>query len=440
MESSLYADAGMVLLALFIVFLNGFFVAAEFSLVKIRGSRVQEMVREGRTFAKTARWLFDRLEGTLSACQLGITLASLALGWVGEPAFARILEPLFHKLGLGGTLLHTVSFLIAFSISSALHLVVGEQVPKIYAIRQSETTLLWCSVPMKWFYLGTYPFMVALNSSTSMLLSLVGIEGGGEHDTPHSEEEIRGLLREAHIHGNLSRNEHHLLDAVFEFDDQIVRRIMVPRNEVEFLDINLPPTENMALAQRTKHTRYPVCDGSLDKLLGVVHVKDLVGIAVDENFDFTSIMRPPRKIPEDLPCSKVLRYFQASHQLMSFVIDEYGIVLGIVTLENVLEQIIGPVDDEFDTDDPDITPDGPGHWVVRGSASLPDVLRVFTFEADEVEADTFSGFLTHKAERLLNPGDHLSFADYEVEVLEVRNDRVYTARIKKLETAVEVED
>jgi len=311
-----------VAVAIFLLLLNGFFVAAEFALVKVRGSQVAEMERQGRPFASTARWLYERLEGALSACQLGITMASLALGHVGEPAFAALLEPLFETLGLGlaPAALHTISFVIAFTTISSLHLVAGEQFPKIFAIRRPEQVLLWTALPMKWFYLASYPLMVALNSSTDVLLGLIGIHGAGEHDTPHSEEEIRAMLREAHIHGNLTGSEHRLLNAVFEFDDMVCRRVMVPRSEVEFLDVGDPVSENLARIARTKHTRYPVCHGSLDELLGVLHVKDLLGVTVEDGFDWTGPARPPRKVPESLPISKVLRPFQATPQLMAFVV------------------------------------------------------------------------------------------------------------------------
>ena len=180
------------------VLLNGFFVAAEFALVKVRGSQLDELVKQRRPFAKTARWLGDRLDASLSACQLGITMASLALGWVGEPAFAKLLEPLFHAVGITSTTaLHTTGFIVAFTIITALHLVIGEQAPKIYAIRRPELMVLWCAVPLKVFYVLFYPFLMALSYSTSKLLRLVGIEGASDHETPHTEAEIRTLIHQA---------------------------------------------------------------------------------------------------------------------------------------------------------------------------------------------------------------------------------------------------
>lgn len=423
-------DVLYILVALFLVLLNGFFVASEFALVKVRLSRIDEMIRQRRPFARTAKWLAVRLESALSACQLGITMASLALGWVGEPAFARLLQPAFTWVGISSTVVqHTAAFVVTFALITALHLVIGEQAPKIYAIRRAEQMLLTIAVPLKWFCLATFPLMTALNATTTFVLKRIGMEKSTSLDVPFSEGELRALLREAHLHGQLTGAEHTLINAVFEFDDIICRRIMVPRSDVEFFDINDPVEDCVALARRTKHTRYPVCDGSLDDVLGVVHVKDLIGLEVGENFDWKTIMRPPRKVPENMPISKVLRHFQASHQLLALVIDEYGTIIGIVTLENVLEQIIGEVEDEFDIEQHNIVPAGPDEWIILGSTPVEEISKTFKIESGDAEADTFSGLLVHHAERLLNAGDQIDLNGYVAEVLEIRDDRAVRVRL-----------
>lgn len=419
-----------MILAFLLVIANGFFVAAEFALVKVRVSRVEQMVVARRFFAKTARWLAERLERSLSACQLGITMASLALGWVGEPAFARLLEPLLEGIGVTSeVVVHSTAFVVGFSVITALHLVIGEQAPKIFAIRHPESMLLWCAVPLKTFYLLTYPLMLGLNASTAWLLKSIGMKGGSEHEVPYTEEEIRALLREAHIHGNLTRSEHRLLDAVFEFDDLICRRIMLPRGEVEFIDIQEPISVSMDLIRRTKHTRYPVCNGSLDEVLGVVHVKDLIGREIADDFEFQSIMRPPKKVPENMPISKLLRHFQGTHQLLAFVLDEYGTVIGIVTLENVLEEIIGDVVDEFDNENPEIVPDGPGSFLVAGSTAVEEVERKLGLSFGDTDVDTMSGLLMHFAERIVVAGDEIDLGVAQAKVLEVADDRTTRLRV-----------
>ncbi len=418
--------------AVALIILNGFFVAAEFALVKVRISRIDKLVREKRPFAKTARWLAKRLDESLSACQLGITMASLGLGWVGEPAFARLLAPVLHMIGIQDeNFLHILGFVLAFSAITALHLVVGEQFPKIFAIRRPEPILLWCAAPLKFFYIILYPFLILLNVTTSFLLRLVGISGASEHD-PSTEAEIRALLREAHIHGNLSLNEHSLINNVFEFDDLIVRRVMVPRGEVAFFDVTQPLTEIVDQVRRSKHTRYPVCDGSLDHVLGVAHIKDLLGVAPDsEDFDIRSLMRPPKKVPETMPISRVLRHFQATHQLLAFVIDEHGTITGIVTLENVLERIVGPVEDEFDTEQPNVVPTGPNEYVVNGSTGLAearDEIGIPLQESDE--ADTVSGLLMDLHQKILTQGDVIELDGATAEVLEVKRDRATRVRFR----------
>ena len=419
--------------AVFLVILNGFFVASEFALVKVRISRIERLVREQRMFASTARWLAERLDESLSACQLGITMASLGLGWVGEPAFARLLEPALRAVGIEDQkFIHLAGFVLAFSLITGLHLVVGEQFPKIFAIRRPESMLLWCAAPLKFFYIILYPLLAVLNVSTSFLLRLVGITGASEQNGPSTEEEIRALLREAHIHGNLSLSEHRLIDNVFEFDDLVVRRVMLPRGEVDFFDVNQPLAKILDQVRRSKHTRYPVCDGSLDHVLGVAHIKDLLVIATDaKDFDIQSIMRPPKKVPETMPISRVLRHFQATHQLLSFVIDEYGTVTGIVTLENVLEQIVGPVEDEFDFENPNVVPTGPNEFIVSGSTDLEEARLEIGIPLEEsVESDTVSGLLMDHRQKILSQGDVIELDGATAEVLEVKRDRATKIRFR----------
>jgi CBS domain containing-hemolysin-like protein len=277
-----------------------------------------------------------------------------------------------------------------------------------------------------------YPFLVLLNVTTSFLLRLVGISGASEHDGPSTEEEIRALLREAHVHGNLTLSEHSLINNVFEFDDLIVRRVMVPRGEVAFFDVTQPLAEIVDQVRRSKHTRYPVCDGSLDQVLGVAHIKDFLGIALDaDDFDIKTVMRPPKKVPDTMPISRVLRHFQATHQLLAFVIDEYGTVMGIVTLENVLERIVGPVEDEFDTEEPNVIPTGPDEFIVSGSTGLGEARREIGIPLEEsAEADTVSGLLMDHHQKILTQGDMIQLDGATAEVLEVKSDRATKVRFR----------
>ncbi|PAY18446.1 hypothetical protein CKO51_16495 [Rhodopirellula sp. SM50] len=420
-------------IAVFLIILNGFFVAAEFALVKVRVSRIEQLAREGKLFANTARWLAERLDESLSACQLGITMASLALGWVGEPAFSDLVEPLLGWVGVTDeAVVKVIGFAIAFSVITGLHLVTGEQFPKIFAIRRPEQVLLWCAIPLKFFYVILYPFLTVLNIVTTYLLKLVGIRGASDHESVSTEDEIRALLTEAHVHGNLTRSEHRLINNVFEFDDLIVRRVMLPRGDVIFFDVNEPISVLRELVRTTMHTRYPVCDRSLDKVLGVVHIKDLLTVPeADSDFDVRTIIRPPRKVHETMPISKVLRHFQATHQLMAFVIDEYGTITGMVTLENVLERIVGEVDDEFDNADPNIVPEGKGEFVVNGTTPIDEVRRRLAIPLNESdEADTISGMLMDFQQKILAQGDRIELDGAVAEVLEMKNDSATKIRFR----------
>lgn len=434
------ADTLEIFIAIFLVLLNGFFVAAEFALVKVRLSQIEQLVAERRMFAKTARWLAKRLDASLSACQLGITMASLALGWVGEPAFAHLITPLLEAAGITSeALIHGIAFVIAFSLITALHLVIGEQAPKIFAIRRPEMMILWCAAPLRFFYVILYPFLAVLNLTTSFLLRLVGLTGATEHETPHTEDEIRALLAYAHTHGHLSRSEHRLLNAVFEFDDMICRRVMVPRGEVDFFDVNTSFAECLEQVKRTKHTRYPLCDGSLDKVLGVIHLKDLLGFAPDaDNVNLKKLMRPARKVPESMPISRVLRHFQATHQLLAFVMDEYGTTIGIVTLENVLEKIVGPVEDEFDAEEPSVSEQAPGRYIVLGSTLVEEAEQALNLELGDEDMDTVAGLLMARAQRMPVVGDKIRFIGAVAEILEVQDDRATRIQFT-LESATDTE-
>jgi CBS domain containing-hemolysin-like protein len=282
---------------------------------------------------------------------------------------------------------------------------------------------------MKFFYFLSYPFMMALNSTTAFLLRKIGIQGGSEHETVHSEDEIKSLLRLAHQHGELSRSEHRLINAVFEFDDTVCRRVMQPRSEIIYFDNNLPPAECVALAKKSKHSRYPVCDGSLDKIKGVVHIKDLIGITGAENNILQSITRPAQFVPETLRISCLLRQFQETHQHLAFVVEEYGTIVGCVTLEDVLGQIVGPVEDEFDTESPEIESAGPGQFNILGRTSLATINRQLKLQLVSTEAETLSGLLMEKADRVAKVGDRLELEGAEDEVLEMKGSRASRIRL-----------
>jgi CBS domain containing-hemolysin-like protein len=416
--------------ALLLVLVNGFFVAVEFALVKLREGQLNELIQKQRPFAKTALWLQRRLDASLSACQLGITMASLGLGWIGEPAIAHLLRPMLVMIGIETDFwLHGIAFVVAFTLITAAHLVIGEQTPKIYALRRPETVALMCAGPLKAFYYFSYPLMVALNASTSFLLTLAGIDPKTSHQEIPTEAELRTLLQQARTHGHLSRSEHRLISAVLEFDDIVCRKVMQPRIDVAFLDIDHTIQENLAFILKDTHSRYPVCQGSLDNVLGIVHIKDLISLAGDDALDLRSILRPSQFVPETIPVSRLLRQFQASHQHMAFVVDEYGITVGVVTLEDVIEQIVGPVEDEFDEIVPQITPESEKSFIVLGNTPVETVNQALNLSLDARLADTFSGFLMSSSEKILSRGDSIKLPGAEAEVQEIEGRRAKSVRV-----------
>jgi CBS domain containing-hemolysin-like protein len=324
-----------------------------------------------------------------------------------------------------------LSFTIAFTLITAGHLVLGEQVPKIFAIREPERLAIWSAAPMRAFYVASYPLLRALDAASSSILRLLGVGQVSEHEH-HSVEEIRALLGHARTHGQLSSWEHKLVEAAFEFDDILCRQIMVPRNDVVFFDVGDPLAKFLNIAKRTLHTRYPVCDGSLDKALGTVHMKDLVGVRPEAEFDLRSVMRPPKYVPETMRVSRLLGHFQATHQHLAFVVDEFGAVIGVVTLENVLEQIIGPVQDEFDVETPDIVPDGPQRWLVSGGTPVHKLGELLEEKIEVEDVDTVAGLIALELGRIPVQGDRVELGDAVLEVIEAEKNRVHRVRMEFL--------
>jgi len=426
-EASYTTDGINIGLTIIFIILNGFFVAAEFALVKISKSKLKVMIREKRPFATTAMWLFNRQNLALSACQLGITMASLALGWIGEPAIAHLITPLIQDFGVtSDKVIHGIAFAIAFTTITAFHIVIGEQVPKIYAIRKPGSVFLGSALILKGFYMVLYPFMYVLNSITNVFLKWLGITDVDDHDSPLTEEEIQASLGIAYAKGELSKNEHKLLKAVFRFDDEVARQIMKPRIEVEFLDVGKSFAENLEYARFSRHTRFPLCEGSLDKVFGVVHIKDMFGFDKGDKLDLKSIIRPAMQVPENILLSKLLQEFRQARQHLAFVMDEHGTTLGIVTLEDVIEEIVGSVQDEFDVEDADIVEQKEGTYLVNGDVQLDDLNTRFEINLDSEEADTLSGLIVERAGHKLEKGKKIKLGkddDIEAEIVEVNGIR-----------------
>ncbi|MBE1440697.1 hemolysin family protein [Paenibacillus sp. OAS669] len=398
-------------LVLFLVLLNGFFVAAEFAMVKVRNSRIDALVQEGNRNARFAKTIVSNMNGYLSACQLGITLASLALGWIGEPAIARLLEPALRPLQLSTAVIHTISFVIAFTIITAFHITLGEQFPKTYAIRMSERVTLLSAGPLILFYKLMYPLIWFLNGTSNWMLRKAGIEPADEHHTVHTEEEIRVLMKESNKSGLIDNTEFTLVDNIFDFAETNAREIMIPRTEMICLYADLSYEENRMIAITEMHTRYPVCNPDKDNIIGFVHIKDL--LKSDQDIDqILSIVRPITKVPESMQISALLKLMQKKKTQMALLIDEYGGTSGLVTFEDIIEEIVGEIQDEFDEERPQIEKKDDVTHSIDGRLLIEEVNSYFGLEIESDDYDTIGGWVYSQVEMPPRKSQRIRYDDH----------------------------
>lgn len=415
-------------LGILLVALNGFFVAAEFALVKVRPTQLEPLVDEGNRRARLARHMLSHLDAYLSATQLGITLASLALGWIGEPAFAWIIHPLLTPfVGDNPPLLHSISVTMSFVVITILHIVLGEQAPKTVAIRKAESTALLVSFPLYVFYKITYPAIWLLNQASSRLLKLIGLAPAAEGELAHDEEELR-LLLSSSKESQLSTQKRELLDNIFELSHRMARQIMLPRQDVVYLSTERPLADNLRLARRSGHTRFPLCEGDLDHVIGLIHIKDIF----HRERPLTALTEVAREIafvPETLELDRLLKRMRTERFHLAAVIDEYGGVSGIVTLEDVIEEIVGSIQDEFDVERPELVEKGDGVYQVAGGMLVEDLEEALGVELSERDEDTIGGVVLSELGRNPAVGDRVELGPVTIEVLEVQLNRVATVRI-----------
>ena len=397
-----------LLLVLFFLLMNAFFVAAEFSLVRVRKSQVEILVDEGRKGAKYTKLVADNVNAYLSACQLGITLASLALGWLGEPAVSALFEPLFKALNVPEAATHGISIVIGFVIITALHIVVGELIPKSLAIFSTERYALFTATPLVWFYRITYPIMWLFNSITNGVMKLLGHDIANEHEV-YTDEEIKLLIDESTESGLIDPEQNEYVDNIFDLGDKDAEAIMTPRTNVICLDLEDSLEENLALIMQYKYTRYPVCRGNKDRIVGFVHVKDLYTLPPDSTMEDLRI-RTIQAVPEGIPIAKLMQILQAKHTKRAVVIDEHGGTSGIVTMSDIMEQIVGRIDDEYahGGSDAAVRLDD-GSYLVDGAMAIDEVEELIGFEPEEAsECETTGGLLLSLFDRIPEEGDSVT--------------------------------
>lgn len=415
-------------LGLLLVLLNGFFVAAEFALVKVRPTQLDPYVAAGSRRGRVARHMVRHLDAYLSATQLGITLASLALGWIGEPAFSWLIEPVVMRLPFASpALVHSVALTVAFLIITILHIVLGELAPKSLAIRKPEASTLVTAIPLYVFFRVTYPVIWLLNHTANALLKLFRIQPVSESELAHDEEELRRLLAGAGA-GALPVHKRELLENVFTLSERLARQVMVPRGDVIYLSAERSLEENLEIARASGHTRFPLCETDLDHVIGLIHIKDLFRNAHDPA-SLTEVARTISFVPETLTLDRLLRRMRGERLHMAAVLDEYGGVSGIVTLENVIEEIVGPIQDEFDAERPEIVPQGESVYAVSGAILVDELEQALGVEFSDRDEDTIGGVVLSELGRSPTLGDRVTLGPLALEVMEVQGNRVRRVRV-----------
>ncbi len=427
-----------LLIAAVLLTANAFFVAAEFALVKSRDFRISSLAKKKRFAAQLTIEIKGNLEAYLAACQLGITMASLGLGWVGEPTAAALLKPLFEPFGLSDAALHTSAFLIGFIIFSSLHIVVGEQVPKTLAIRKPEPISLAIAYPLYFFYLVFFPLTWALNKTARGILKLLRVA-----EAPHAEilsnAEIRGLVDVSAQHGEMGEGQAEIIHNIFRFDERTVERVMIPRGECHILRLDASPEANLQIIRETKHSRFPVVGEGADNLVGMILVKDIVDNLLSGETepwrDLKRFCRKPLVAPEILKVSDLFETMRNERAHMACIIDEYGAFCGLVTLEDLLEEIVGDIADETDEaiTDYEIADMG-DHWIAHGLAPLADIERATGFTVPpSFHANTLSGFIMRRLKKIPERGDIVEDNEFRFTVEEIKNRRVEKIRIDSIQ-------
>jgi CBS domain containing-hemolysin-like protein len=410
-----------------LLLLNAFFVAAEYGLVTARRTRITELRDQGNRRARLVLSLTAKPNRFIAAMQLGVTITSLAIGALGEPVFAHIFEPIPATI---------ISFALAFLLITYLHVVVGELIPKGIALGHPETTALAVSSPVRTFFIVFKPLIWVLQKSSDGALRLLGLEPPGEERGVHSEAELKMLLSRSTQEGEIEKQEQEMLYKVFDFADKEVSAVMVPRPEVVALSVDLPPEECLAAVIDSPYTRYPVYRESPDTVLGILHVRDLFSALVDRgiaNVEVADLVRPAHFVPETKDLAAMLTEFRRTNQHMAIVVDEYGSMEGIVTLEDLLEEIVGEIEDEFDLPDESVERVDDDTIRIDGTFPIDDFNEQFATQIPIEDYHSMGGFVFGLLGRAAEPGDSVDFDGLRFDVLEVEGQRIHRLAVTFVE-------
>ncbi len=425
-----------ILITFLLVFFNGFFVAAEFAIVKVRASQLEMKVQSGNHFAVVAKRIVSRLDRYLAATQLGITLASLGLGWIGEPVVAAIILKVMSLMDvrMDPDLANHVALPIAFLIITILHIVFGELAPKSIAIQRSQRTVMVIALPLQFFFFIFRPFIYVLNGTANLVLRSIGISTVQGQDV-HSSDELKYLVKKGKESGEIEQADYDIIKNAFEFSERIAKQIMIPRTQVMAIDVEDFQPGMVDQLIEENYSRIPCYAESLDNIVGVVYLKDiLIKLHKNEPIKISSIMRSVLIVPETKYIAQLLKEFQSKHQQIAVVVDEYGGTQGIVTMEDILEELVGEIQDEYDNEIPFVEKKGDKNYTVLASASLDDINELLPHPLTvNEEYETLAGYLILKLGRIPNMNEKISFDNYEFTILKKHKNSIILAQLIDIE-------
>lgn len=430
-----YLDILNLVLIAILIALTAFFVSSEFAIIRIRSSRIDQLIEEGNKNAIVAKKIISNLDEYLSACQLGITVTALGLGWLGEPTIERLLRPLFLGLNIPTSITHVLSLVIAFTVVTFLHVVVGELAPKTLAIQKAEFVSLVTAKPLILFYKVMYPFIWALNGAARVTTTMFGLKQVSEHELAHTEEELRIILSESYKSGEINQSEFKYVNKIFEFDNRIAKEIMVPRTEIISLSKDDTLEEFLKVAKIEKFTRYPIIDGDKDHIIGMVNIKEIMTDIITNHElgkqTLESYTRPIIRVIDSIPIHDLLLKMQKDRIHLAILMDEYGGTSGLVTVEDILEEIVGEIRDEFDMDEVAmIRKVNEDHYIIDAKVLVSEVNDLFGLEIDDEDVDTIGGWiLTENYEA--KESDILHYENYSFKIQEMEEHHIKYVEVFK---------
>jgi CBS domain containing-hemolysin-like protein len=431
-----------LLIVLLLLFANAVFVAAEFALVKVRITQIEQLAESGHWSARIVLKILNDLDRYISASQLGITLASLGLGWTIESSIEPAIDSALVALGMpeatdGKHSLPLVP-MMSFLFVTFLHISLGELVPKSLAIRIAKPVALWTGPPLLIFYYVFYPAIWVLNTASELLLKAVGLGNLSDKELLHTADELRLIVAQAGEGGNLSRNERVMIENVLDLEEKTARKFMVPRPDIIYMSLSRPVEDNLRIARQAGHTRFPLCETDLNTVIGIVHIKDLFQTVIGQGNlrpDLRKLARDVSFVPESLHLDQLLVEFQRNRVHLSMIVDEFGNTIGMISLENVLEELVGPIQDEFDKESPAIEQSAENSYEIDATCPLDRLTEMVKIDPPETDADTVGGYVLERLGRLGRPGDKVPLEDWTLIVVQADPNRIRRLRLFKPEDA-----